>query len=94
MEFNKTRYANLDPDIARKEMKKAGYRQVSRKFKSVARVDIPIEEMKQYFIDKNYGHTKSGVPSCTTEIQCDHYRRCVSNDVIDNVPEYIMKCLR
>lgn len=75
-------------------LKSMGYKQTSRRYKSITRVDIPIEDMVKFFINRNFGDTKSGVPSCSLEEQKDHYRRCHSKDNIEAVPESILKHLR
>ena len=92
--FKLTKYAKMDTMAAADEMERLGYRQVSRKFRIVARVDMPVKDMKQSFIDENFGDTTSGVPSGTLESQKEQYRRCHSRDTIDNVPEDIMRELR
>ena len=52
------------------------------------------EEMKEKFIADNYGDINSGIPSCPTSQQCDQYRRCLSKDTIESVPEEILIQLR
>lgn len=95
MNYSKTKYSKMDdPMRAALRMGSDGYRQVSRKFRIVARVDMPTKEMKQYFIDENFGDENSGVPSGTLESQEEQYRRVHSRDTIENVPEDIMRELR
>jgi hypothetical protein len=96
-QFNETKYARMIYTnalmIARK-LYDDGYRQVSNKFRIVARVDIPIQQMKEFFIQQNYGRSNCGVPSCTVESQSEHYRRCYSKDAIEGVPFEVMRFLR
>jgi len=75
-------------------MLERGYCQVSRAFGHVARVDVSDDVMVQRFVRGNFGRADSGVPSCSLESQRDHYRRCVSEDVITGVPEPIMFMIR
>jgi len=78
---------------------KLGYRQISRRFGIIARVDIPEEVMVELFISKSLavGGTRDkpcGVACCNLKDQRDYYRRCISKDVIENVPEQVMSYLR
>ena len=75
-------------------LKSKGYKQTSRKFGMVSRVDMSDEALKRFFIKDNFGDTKSGIPSCTLEQQKDQYRRVYSKDSIAGVPEKILKYLR
>lgn len=77
-----------------KQLHVLGYRQVSRKFGIVSRVDISLEAMKDLFIRKNYGRSDCGVPSCPVEQQENYYRRACSEDTIEGVPDNVMKELR
>ena len=75
-------------------LKSKGYRQVSRKYKMISRIELSDEALIKFFIDRNFGSKKSGLPSCSLEQQKDHYRRCYSEDAIEGVPESIFKHLR
>lgn len=75
------------------ELYDVGYRQISRRWCIVARVDMSNEEMVEMFVTKNFGDRDSGLPSLSIESQKDHYRRCYSKDKMA-VPERIMKELR
>jgi len=68
-----------------------GYRQTSRKYGGVARVDISDKELIKLYIKKNYGNKDSGLPCLPLEDQKDYYRRCDSNDHIEHVPLVILK---
>lgn len=77
-----------------KELHDAGYRQTSRRFGIVSRVDISDEEMTNLFIEENFGETDSSVPCLPIEEQRGHYRRCYSEDNIEGVPDHVLKELR
>ena len=68
-----------------------GYRQISRKYGEVARVDITDEELIVLYIKRNYGDKTSGLPCLSLEEQKDYYRRCDSKDLIKHVPEVILR---
>jgi hypothetical protein len=68
-----------------------GYRQVSRKYGEVARVDITDEELVKLYIKRNYEDKTSGLPCLSLEDQKDYYRRCASKDLIKHVPEVILR---
>jgi hypothetical protein len=73
------------------ELFNQGYRQTSRNYGIVSRVDITDEEMIQKHISDNFGDKESGVPSCDIESQRDFYRRVHSKDTIEDVPISIIK---
>lgn len=75
-------------------LKSMGYKQTSRKYRTACRVDLSDDEMKDFFIKKNFGSKKSGLPSLPLEDQKDHYRRCYTQDSIEGIPESILKHLR
>ena len=68
-----------------------GYRQVSRKYGEVSRVDITDEELIKLYIKRNHGDKTSGLPCVSLEEQKDFYRRCDSKDFIKHVPEVILR---
>jgi len=71
-----------------------GYRQVSRRYKIVSKVDVSIEKMQKFFIKQNYNRIDSGIPKLPLNQQMDHYRRVYSKDNIEGVPEEILRFLR
>jgi len=76
------------------ELRNKGYRQISRKYRMVSRVDISTENMVKFFIKDNFGDKNSGVPAGSIESQKEQYRSVHSNDCIEGVPECILKHLR
>ena len=94
MEWMRTEYAKMVPQKAAELMHSLGYRQTSRKFHHVARVEISTDKMKEYFIKQNFGDANSGVPCGSIESQKEQYRRVHSRDTIENVPEQIMQIIR
>ena len=67
-----------------------GYRQISRKYKTVARVDVSFLEML-----KRCGEEEAlkGKRLSIQRIECikDYYRRCLSEDRIKNLPDNVIK---
>ena len=94
MRFEESKYAKMPVSSAIGAMIEAGYRQVSRKYSTVSRVDVTIEQMVQFFIDENFGKSDCGVPCMIIPAQEEHYRRCYSKDCIEEVPEDILMHLR
>lgn len=82
------------PRVAAWVLVSVGYKQVSRAFRTVARLDISEGELKSFLarelfwpedrVDDMFGR-------CRWD---DHYRRCYSQDVIENVPEEVMMEMR
>lgn len=93
MYWTKTEYANMTAGDAAKKMHAMGYRQTSRKFGHVARVNITTKEMRDYFLKMNFGH-KSGEAAGSIESQKEQYRRVYSKDTIESVPQPVMSLLR
>ena len=71
-----------------------GYRQISRKFGIVSRVDIPHADMLRFFEQQGYGGTSCGVASLSMEDQRNHYRRRHSKDQIEGVSYQVLRELR
>lgn len=89
--FGATKYGKrkYKPETVAKRMLARGYCQVSRRFGHVSRVDVTDEELLVR-IGECVGST---VPR-TAESWYDFYRRCMSRDVITDVPEPIMYMIR
>jgi len=92
--FSSTTYAKMSAREAAERLVSRGYRQVSRRFGHVARVDVSRGTMIEGFVRENFGHRHSGVPSLSVMDQEDHYRRCVTTDVITGVPDSVMSMIR
>ena len=85
--FATTKYARLREETAAERMLALNYCQVSRRFGHVARVDVSNEELL----------VRVGAPRYNSRVAVrwyDYYRRCLSEDVITDVPEPIMYMIR
>lgn len=80
-----------DNPITPQQLFDLGYRQVSRKYGHVSRVDIIDEELIRLYIKRNHGDKISGLPCLPLEEQKDFYRRVDSKDIIKGVPEVILR---
>lgn len=67
------------------ELKAQGYKQTSRAYGIVARVDISDDELIAW--------ARKELPGMIESI-AEHYRRCWSNDEIEGVPDEVLKQLR
>ncbi len=86
MEWLKSKYCYHPPGTAVAMMWKDGYRQISRRERTIARVDLTPEELVKFFDGR--------IASFAVEKQQEHYRRDHSPDKIVLVPEPIMMLLR
>lgn len=86
MDWLKSKYCFHPPETAVAMLMKHGYRQISRKERTIARVDISPEELKLFF--------KGTIKSFAVEKQQASYRGGYSPDKIVLVPEPIMMLLR
>lgn len=83
----KSKYCFHPPSASVAMLIKHGYRQISRRERTIARVDITPHEISEFFKNKqNIIGTMKG--------KIEHYRREHSKDVITLVPETIMMLLR
>ena len=69
------------------ELFEKGYRQVSRRYRRLARVDV--DDVREFFENNGYANIAS-LPYPDRE---DQYRRCYSRDIIE-VPEEEMSKVR
>jgi len=86
--FSKTAYARLNAALASKRMLARGYCQVSRRFGQVSRVDVSDEGL----LVRVGEHCRGSNRDATSWY--DYYRRCLSEDVITDVPESVMFGIR
>ena len=86
MDWLKSKYCFHPPETSVAMMWKDGYRQVSRKERILARVDITPEELVKFYDGK--------IASFATEKQQKCYRRDHSPDRITLIPETIMMLMR
>lgn len=87
--FSVTGYARLSEVNAAKRMLARGYCQVSRRFGHVARVNVSDTKL--------LAKLKEVCGICTPKPAnewYDYYRRCISEDVITDVPEPVMFMIR
>ncbi len=89
-DFSETIYTVLSVEHAACMMREKGYRQVSRKFCMVARIDLQPEAFRR-FMAKELGSPETKEPDWS---DFEYYRRCCSPDTIENVPEEIMCLIR
>ena len=92
--FSETRYAVLSEENAAKRMLARGYCQVSRRFGHVARVDVFDRILLERVGVSQDFSVPNDVIRSSAEGWYDYYRRCVSEDVITDVPESIMFMVR
>lgn len=75
-----------------KALASLGYKQTSRMYSHIARVDLSDEELRRFFISLNFGDATSGIPSLPLEAQKDHYRRVYASHWV--MPKEVMEGLR
>jgi alpha-D-ribose 1-methylphosphonate 5-triphosphate synthase subunit PhnI len=88
--FNATILKTFEPEAVAKLLVLRGYRQVSRKFCMVARVDCREPELRR----RLRAHQIDTGDRPITESDKDFYRRCISDDLYYDVPEEVMMHLR
>lgn len=83
----KSRYCFHPPSASVAMLIKHGYRQISRKERTLARIDITPHEISEFFKNKK-------IIVDTVEGKMEYYRREHSKDRITLVPEPIMMLIR
>jgi len=81
-------------DETAEELFAIGYRQISRKHKMISRVDVTIVEMLKIVnkdILKTYLKNTDDVNNDRMSSLRDYYRRVYSKDIINKVPDTILK---
>lgn len=91
MNYANSELAGLDPEVAAKTLALAGYRQISRSYRHVARVDLSDEEFLRWAKREDFVR-----PEFRLESLKDYYRRCEAKDEarFEGVPEEVMSQLR
>lgn len=84
MNYTNSAYANLTPEAAARKLTLAGYRQTSRGYGIVARVDLSDKELIEFAIIEDL----VGIESLK-----DYYRRCHAEDKLESVPEEVMNLI-
>ena len=81
--FAGSTYARLKRINVAKLLWSLGYRQISRRFCMISRVDVPLEKMNSVLRQNQVTPTGHWTDA-------DYYRRCLSKDMYYDVPGHIM----
>ncbi len=85
--FEQSTYARLKRIDVAKLLWSLGYRQVSRRYGIISRVDVPIEQMNRRLQQNQITPTGDWTDA-------DYYRRCITKDMYYGVPGHIMAGIR
>ena len=90
--YQGTGYADLCDELAARVLCSRGYRQVSNRFRQIARCSLSDQELAHFLL------IELRIELSDQKIQSqrwhDYYRRCYSKDLIIEVPEMVMKYMR